>query len=62
MIKLYKKSSIPDLRKKTGYTEQLNLEGINIASCIFIMMVILILIISILFVAANPSPNFPTNI
>ncbi len=62
MIKIYKKSSIPDLRKKTGYMEQLNLKYINLVSCIFIMMIIVILIASALIVAAGPNSNFPVNL
>ena len=61
MIKIHKKSSIPDLRKKTGYAEQLNLKYINIASCIVIMALMIILIASILVVAAGPTSNFPIN-
>jgi hypothetical protein len=59
MIKIYNKSSIPDLRKKVGYMEQLNLRTINLTLCIFIMMIIIILITSAYVVASGPNSNYP---
>ena len=59
MIKIYNKSSIPDLRKKVGYMEQFNLRTINLTLCIFIMMIIIILIASAYVVASGPNSNYP---
>ncbi len=61
MIKLYNKSSIPNLRKKIGYVEQYNLKNINLTPCIIIMLIMIILIISIYMVAAGPNSNYPLN-
>jgi hypothetical protein len=61
MLKIYNKSSIPDLRKKVGYLEQYNLKTINLASCIMIMLIIIILIASVLMVTAGPNSNYPLN-
>lgn len=62
MQKFYRRSTIPDLRKKTGYMDQFNLSNIDIASCIFIGLIITVLIISVFTVAAMPNSNFPGNI
>ena len=62
MLKTYRKSSIPDLRKKTGYKEQLNLRYINLASCFFIVLIVAVLIASIITVAGYPNSNFPANL
>ncbi len=61
MIKLYNKSSIPDLRKKVGYMEQYNLKNINLTPCIIIMLIMMVLIISIYIVAGGPNSNYPLN-
>jgi biopolymer transport protein ExbD len=61
MIKLYNKSSIPDLRKKVGYMEQYNLKNINLTPCIVIMLIMMVLIISIYIVAAGGNSNYPLN-
>jgi len=62
MLKTYKKSRVPDLRKKTDHREQLNLKYINLASCVFIVLIIAVLIASIITVAGYPNSNFPANI
>jgi len=62
MSKNYRKSQIPDLRKKTGYAEQLSLKYINLGSCILIVLIITVLIASIFTVAAGPNSNFPANL
>lgn len=62
MFKTYKKSRVADLRKKTDLVDQLNLKYINLASCIFIGLIIAVLIASIITVAGYPNSNFPANI
>jgi len=61
MIKLYNKSSIPDLRKKVGYMEQYNLKNINLTPCIIILLIMMVLIISIYIVAGGTNSNYPLN-
>lgn len=62
MQKIHTRSSIPDLRKKTEYRNQLSLRYINIGSCVFIGLIIAVLILSVLGVSAMPNSNFPANI
>ena len=58
MLKNSRNTSI-DLRRRQSF---INLEGINIASCITIAMVIMILALSALLFASYPNSNFPANI
>jgi hypothetical protein len=62
MQKNYRRSTIPDLRKKSEYRNQLSLRYINIGACVFIGLIIAVLIISVVTVAAMPNSNFPSNI
>ena len=47
-----------DLRKKQGY---INLEEINIASCITIAMIVIIFVLSVALFASYPNSNMPIN-
>ena len=58
MIKNSRKTAI-DLRKKRNY---INLEEINIASCITIAMIILIFVLSAVVFASYPNSNIPAGI
>jgi hypothetical protein len=58
MIKNSRKTAI-DLRKKRNY---INLEEINIASCITIAMIILIFVLSAAVFASYPNSNMPSGI
>jgi len=48
-----------DLRRRRSFV---NLEEINIVSCITIAMVVIILVSSVLIFASYPNSNFPVNI
>ncbi|HEX3014502.1 MAG TPA: hypothetical protein VHO92_09565 [Methanobacterium sp.] len=48
-----------DLRKRRSY---INLEGINMVSCITIAMVVLIFILSVAVFASYPNSNMPAGI
>ena len=48
-----------DLRKKQSY---INLEEINIASCITIAMIVIIFVLSVALFASYPNSNMPINI
>lgn len=57
------KNSIPDLRKKTEELNYLNFHKyFDLQSCILIGLVIVILVFSIISVAALPNSNFPSTI
>ena len=58
MIKNSRKTAV-DLRKKRNY---INLEEINIASCITIAMIILIFVLSAAVFASCPNSNMPAGI
>lgn len=59
MLKTRRNVSIPDLRRKQSI---INLEQINLKSCVMIGVIISLLVISILCVAAYPNSNMPVNI
>ncbi|HTX61872.1 MAG TPA: hypothetical protein VMC48_06140 [Methanobacterium sp.] len=57
------KNSIPDLRKKTEDLNYLNFHKFfDVWSCLFIGVIILILVFTIVSVAALPNSNFPSTI
>jgi hypothetical protein len=57
------KNSIPDLRKKTEDLNYLNFHRyFDLQSCLFIGLIVVILIFSIISVAALPNSNFPLSI
>jgi hypothetical protein len=57
------KNSIPDLRKKTEDLNYLNFHRyFDLQSCLFIGLIVVILIFSIISVAALPNSNFPSSI
>ncbi|MDD1774752.1 MAG: hypothetical protein LUQ24_04425 [Methanobacterium sp.] len=57
------KNSIPDLRKKTEDLNYLNFHRyFDLQSCLFIGLIVVILIFSIISVAALPNSNFPASI
>ena len=58
MLKTNRNTAI-DLRKKRSY---INLEGINMVSCITIAMIILIFILSVAVFASYPNSNTPAGI
>ncbi len=58
MLKTGRNAAI-DLRKKRSF---INLEEINMVSCITIATVVLIFVLSALIFALYPNSNFPANI
>lgn len=57
------KNSIPDLRKKPEDLNYLNFHKYyDLQSCLFIGIIVIILIFSIIGVAALPTSNFPATI
>ncbi len=55
--KIYRRYQIPNLRKKTGFMEYLDSNYIDPRSCMLIFVVFMIMIVSIMFVAAIPNTN-----
>ena len=58
MLKTNRNNAI-DLRKKRNY---INLEGINMVSCITIAVMILIFVLSVAVFASYPNSNMPAGI
>ena len=58
MLKTNRNNAI-DLRKKRSY---INLEGINMVSCITIAMIVLIFVLSVAVFASYPNSNMPAGI
>ena len=58
MLKTNRNTTI-DLRKKRRY---INLEGINMVSCITIAMIVLIFVLSVAVFASYPNSNIPAGI
>lgn len=58
MLKTNRNTTI-DLRKKRSY---INLEGINMVSCITIAMIVLIFVLSVAVFASYPNSNMPAGI
>lgn len=57
------KNSIPDLRKKTEDLNYLNFHKyFDLQSCIFMGLIIVVLLFTIIGVAALPNSNFPSTI
>ncbi len=62
MQKIHKNNSIPDLRKKTSYEEEFDLRLLDPRYFALVTtMVVLVLMFSIMLVAAAPNSNFPAN-
>ncbi|HOI72333.1 MAG TPA: hypothetical protein PLC38_08645 [Methanobacterium sp.] len=57
------RNSIPDLRKKPEELNLLNFHKyFDVKSCVFIGLIILVLVFSVIGVAALPNSNFPATI
>lgn len=60
---MHYRNSIPDLRKKPEELNLLNFHKyFDVKSCVFIGLIILVLVFSIIGVAALPNSNFPATI
>lgn len=62
MQRNYGKNPIPSLKKRSRPLEFIELNYLDVKSCIFICAVIMILIASILSVAAYPNSNLPITV
>ena len=62
MQKNYGKNPIPSLKKRSRPLEFIELNYLDVKSCIFIGALIIILIASILSVAAYPNSNLPITV
>jgi hypothetical protein len=62
MQKIERKNSIPDLRKKNSYDEEFDMKFLDPRYFALVTgIVVLILIFSIMLVAATPNSNFPAS-
>jgi hypothetical protein len=61
MQKIYLKHNTPSLKKRS-YALEYGLNYLDLRSCIFICLVLLVLIASILCVAAYPNSNMPIGV
>lgn len=62
MQRNYGKNLIPSLKKRSRPLEFIELNYLDVKSCIFIGVLIMILIASILSVAAYPNSNLPITV
>lgn len=62
MQKIHRNNSIPDLRKKTRYEEEFDLKLLDPRYFALVTaLVVLVLMFSIMLVAAAPNSNFPAS-
>jgi hypothetical protein len=62
MQKIHKNNSIPDLRKKNSYEEEFDLKLLDPRYFALVTgAIVLILMFSIMLVAAAPNSNFPAS-
>ena len=62
MQKIHRNNSIPDLRKKTSYEEEFDLRLLDPRYFALVTaLVVLVLMFSIMLVAAAPNSNFPAS-
>jgi hypothetical protein len=62
MQRIYGKNPTPNLKKRTNHLDFIYLNSIDVRSCIFITAVVLVLLISIMVVAAGPNSNLPLQV
>jgi hypothetical protein len=62
MQKSYRKNSIPDLRRKVQYRDEIDLRYLGMRYMIPVVIMLTILIIGVMMVAATPNSNFPASI
>ncbi|PKL71865.1 MAG: hypothetical protein CVV29_08415 [Methanobacteriales archaeon HGW-Methanobacteriales-2] len=61
MQKSYNKNSIPDLRRKVQYRDEIDLRYLGIRYLVPVVIMLVIMMISVMMVAATPNSNFPVN-
>jgi len=63
MQKSYRNNQIPDLRRKTNYKAEIDLNDLTyLAIRYFVPMLVMVMVIlvSVMMVAATPNSNFPS--
>ena len=61
MQKSYEKNSIPDLRRKNRYMDEIDLKYLSIRYFVPAVIMITILMIGVMMVSATPNSNFPAS-
>ncbi|AIS31494.1 MULTISPECIES: hypothetical protein [Methanobacterium] len=62
MQKSYRSNSIPDLRRKTQYRDEIDLRYLGMRYFVPMIIMITIVLVSAMMVAATPNSNFPASI
>lgn len=62
MQRSYRKNSIPDLRRKNHYMNEINLQYLGMRYFIPAVIMITVLLIGVMMVSATPNSNFPNTI
>ena len=62
MQKNYRKNSIPDLRRRTQYQNEIDLRYLGMRYLVPVVIMLTVLIIGVMMVAATPNSNFPASI
>ena len=62
MQRNYGRNQIPDLRKKSGIMEYLDVNYLDPKSCLIIFIIVMVFIVSIMAVAAIPNSNMPLHV
>jgi|GEM_PF-1196982 hypothetical protein len=62
MQRIYGKNPTPNLKKRTNHLDFIYMNNIDVRSCIFLLAVVLLLISSIMIVAACPNSNLPLQV
>ncbi|AXV40764.1 hypothetical protein [Methanobacterium sp. BAmetb5] len=62
MQKSYRSNSIPDLRRKTQYRDEIDLRYLGMRYFVPMIIMITVVMISVMMVAATPNSNFPAGI
>lgn len=58
MLKNFNTTQKADLRKKSSLMDKLEYSGYNLQSCMVILLVLFVLLLSVASVVAAPNPNF----
>ncbi len=62
MQKNYRNNSIPDLRRRTQYRDEIDLRYLGMRYLVPVVIMLTVLIIGVMMVAATPNSNFPSTI
>ncbi|MBI4814452.1 MAG: hypothetical protein HY802_09380 [Methanobacterium sp.] len=62
MQKNYRKNSIPDLRRRTHYRDEIDLRYLGMRYLVPVVIMLTVLMIGVMMVSATPNSNFPSTI